>query len=173
MNNRLKTLATSAALCCGIGFVPAAAHAASLSSSDRDFLVSTAQGATYELAVAKLALTKATRGDVKSYAQTMITDHEGLNPKLHQLAKANGVDLPTTMTSDKQKSYDQFKGLNGTDFETAFVKAEAKDNGSDVATERREIDSTDNASVKAFVEQMKQTDTKHADLGAALLRAGH
>ena len=173
MNYRLQALATSVALCCGIGFLSPAAHAASLSSTDRDFLLSTAQGATYELAAAKLALTKTTRDDIKSYAQTMINDHESLNPKLHQLAKENGVTLPTTMTSDKQKSYDQLKGMNGKDFDTAFVKDEAEDNGSDVASERKEIDSTSNPSVKAFVEQMKQSDTKHADLGAALLKNGH
>ena len=168
MNLSLKTLAVSAAL----GLASTAALAAPLSSTDRDFLVSTAQGATYELALAKLALTKTTNSDVKNYAQTMVNDHESLNPKLHQLAQENGVNLPTAMTSDSQKSYNHLKGLDGKDFDSGFVNAEAKDNGSDVDSERKEIDSTSNPSVKALVEQMKQTDTKHADMGAALLRKG-
>lgn len=172
MNAHHKTLAMSAVLCCGIGFVSPAALAASLSSSDHDFLVSTAQGATYELAVAKLALTKATRSDIKNYAHTMITDHKSLNPKLHHLAKHNGVDLPTTMTDEKQQSYDHLKSLDGKAFNTAFVKNEAQDNQNDVATEQKEIDSTDNTSLKSFVEKLKQSDTKHAKLGEALQQAG-
>ncbi len=169
MTFRSITLA-SAVLLYGIGAAPASA--ASLSSADRDFLMNTAQGTTYELAAAKLAKTKATRGDIKSYAQTMIDDHETLNPKLHALAKENGVDLPTTMTADKQKSYDHLESLNGTAFDTAFVKAEAKDNADDLQTEQKEIDTTDSAPMKALVEQLKQSDTKHAEIGKTLQQAG-
>ncbi len=172
MNVRLKTLATRAVLCCGVGFVSPAALAASLSSADHDFLVSTAQGTTYELATAKLALTKARRSDIKSYAHTMIADHKSLNPKLHHLAKRNGVDLPTTMTDEKQQSYDHLKSLDGKAFDTAFVKDEAQDNQNDVVTEQKEIESTDNPSLKSFVEQLKRSDTKHAKLGEALQQAG-
>ncbi len=167
-----KVLGSCAALCCSIGLVSPAAQAASLSSTDHAFLVSTAQGATYELAVAKLALTKGTRSDVKSYAHTMITDHDTLNPELGQLAKQNGVDLPTTMTDAKQQSYEHLKSLDGKAFDTAFVNDEAKDNGNDVATEQKEIATTDNASVKAFVEKLKAGDTKHAKIGESLQQAG-
>ena len=171
MDVRLKDLARSAAFCCGIGFV-SPALAASLSSADHDFLVSTAQGATYELAVAKLALTKATRGDIKSYARTMVTDHKSLNPKLHQLARQNGVDLPTAMTDEKQQSYDHLKSLDGKAFETAFVNGETEDNGTDVATEQRKIETTDNPHVEALVGQLKQSDTRHAKPGKTLQQAG-
>ncbi len=172
MKARHKTLVTSAVLCCGIGLVTPAALAASLSSADHDFLVSTAQGATYELATAKLALTKATRSDIKDYAHTMITDHKSLNPQLHHLAKQNGINLPTTMTDEKQQSYGHLKSLDGKEFDAAFVKDEAQDNQSDVATEQKELESTDNASLKSFVEQLKKSDTKHAKLGEALQQAG-
>ena len=172
MNIRLKTLAASVALCCGVAFASPAAFAASLSSADHDFLVSTAQGATYELAAAKLALTKATRSDIRSYAHTMIVDHKSLNLKLQEIAKQNGVDLPASMTDEKQQSYDHLKSLDGNAFDAAFVNYEAKDNGTDVASEQKEIETTDNAPVKAFVERLKQADTKHAKLGDALQQAG-
>ncbi len=168
MTIHFKTLASSAALCCGIGVASPAALAASLSSADHEFLVSTAQGAAYELAAAKLALTKSTRGDVKSYAHTMITDHRSLNAKLHRIASRNGVDLPTAMTDEKQHSYDHLKSLDGAAFDTAFVNDEAQDNGNDVASEQKEIETTDNAQVKSFVETMKRYDTKHAKIGESL-----
>ncbi len=168
MNIRLRTMAMTAALCCG--FV-SPAFAASLSSADRDFLVSTAQGATYELSAAKLALRKATRGDIRSYAHTMIADHKSLNPKLHQIAKRNGVDLPASMTDEKQGSYDHLQGLDGKAFDTAFLNEETRDNRTDVASEQKETETTDNAPVKAFVERLKQSDTRHTRLGEALQQA--
>ena len=122
--------------------------------------------------MAKLALTKSMRSDIKSYAQTMITDHDSLNPELHQLAKQNGVDLPTTMTEDKQQSYNHLTSLDGKAFDAAFVNDEAKDNRDDVATEQKEISSTDNASVRAFVKKLKQSDDKHAMIGKSLQQTG-
>ncbi len=172
MNVRFKFKAMGAAFCCGISLVSPVALAASLSPTDHDFLTSTAQGATYELAVAKLALTKATRSDIKSYAHTMITDHKTLNPKMHDIARQNGVDLPTGMTGEKQRSFDHLKSLDGKAFDTAFVNDEAEDNGTDVATEQKEIQSTDNPQLKALVEQLKQSDAKHAKIGEALQQAG-
>ena len=76
------------------------------------------------------------------------------------------------MTESKQQSYDHLKTLQGKAFETAFVNEEAQDNGNDVATEQKEIESTDNASVKAFVEKLKQSDAKHQKIGETLQQAG-
>ncbi len=165
MNDRIRAVATAAALSCCLAFAPAGARAASLSGADRDFLVSTAQSATYELAVAKLAMTKTTQGDIKSYAHTMIADHESLNPRLHQVARQNNLQLPTTMTSDKRQSFDRLSALNGKDFDTAFVRDEADDNKNDTATEQKELAATDNAQVKA-------ADTKHTKIGETLQQAG-
>lgn len=172
MNDRIRMVTAATVLSCGLGWTSFGARAASLSDADRDFLVSTAQGATYELAVAKLALTRAGSDDVKSYARTMIADHESLNPKLHQVARQNHVQLPTTMTSDKQQSLDRLKALRGKDFDAAFTRDEADDNRNDTATEQKELDTTDNAQVKALVERLKAADAKHARIGAALKQAG-
>ena len=171
LSTNLRTTTPLAAFCCGIGLV-APALAASLSSADRDFLTSTAQGANYELSTAKLALTKSKNGDIKSYARTMMTDHQTLDPKLHRIAKQNGIDLPTMMTGEKQRSYNRLKSLGEKAFDTAFVKDEAQDNQNDIGTEQKEIESTDNASLKAFVQQLKQADTKHAKIGRSLQQAG-
>ena len=172
MNDRIRSAAAATILSCGLVYASAGAHAASLSDADHKFLVSTAQGTTYELAVAKLAMTKTTRSDIKSYAHTMIADHASLNPKLHQVAKQNNVQLPTTMTSDKQRSFNQLSALNGKEFDTAFVSGEADDNKTDTVTEQKELDTTDNTQVKALVEQLKAADTKHAKIGEMLRQAG-
>ena len=172
MNDPVRAMALTAGVLCGLLVASAGARAAALSDADRAFLVSTAQGATYELAVARLALTKSTSHAVRSYAQTMVSDHRSLNGRLHQVARQNGVRLPTAMTDDKQQSLDHLSGLNGKEFDAAFVGAEADDNKNDTATEQKEIDTTDNAQVKALVRQLQAADTKHAAIGQTLQREG-
>ena len=172
MIKRNRALAMIAAMSCGLAYVPLGARAASLSDADRDFMVSTAQGATYELAVAKLALTKNTTADIKNYARTMVSDHQSLNPRLHQVAQQNNVQLPTTMTDDKRQSLDRLRALNGKEFDATFVNDEADDNKNDTATERKELDTTDNAQVKALVERLQAADAKHAKIGETLKQGG-
>lgn len=172
MNDRIRALAVAASLSGGLLFASAGARAASLSEADRDFLVNTAQGATYELAVAKLALTKNASPAVRSYAQTMVSDHRSLNRRLHQVAQENGVSLPTTMTNDKQQSLDHLRGLNGEQFDAAFVQDEADDNKNDTATEQKEISTTDNAQVRTLVQHLQAADAKHAKIGETLQQEG-
>ena len=176
MIKRHRELAMITVMSCGLACVPlgarAGARAASLSDADRDFLVSTAQGATYELAVAKLALTRNTTADIKNYARTMVSDHESLNPRLHQVAQQNNVQLPTTMTNDKRQSLDRLRALNGREFDAAFVSDEADDNRNDTATEQKELDTTDNAQVKALVTRLQAADAKHARIGETLKQDG-
>ena len=169
MNARMLTLTTAATLCCGLSL--AGARAATLSDTDRDFLTSTAQGTAYELAAAKLALTKAASGDVRSYARTMIADHGKLDPELHRFGRRNGVKLPTAMTDEKRRSYDHLEGMDGKAFDAAFVSDETSDNKTDIGTEQKEIDVTGNPQMKALVERLKQADTRHAKLGQALQQA--
>ena len=172
MHHRVRALTAGSALLCGSLLAAVGARAASLSSADHDFLVNTAQGATYELAVAKLALTKNTSPAIGSYAQTMISDHRSLNRRLHQVAQQNGVSLPTTMTDDKRQSLDHLRGLNGEQFDAAFVQDEADDNKNDTATEQKEIDTTDNAQVKTLVQHLQAADAKHAKIGETLQQQG-
>lgn len=158
----------AAALACASG----AASAATLSGSDRDFLVSTAQGANYELAVARLALARSTRTDVRRYARTMVADHRALDAQLHAVAEADGVTLPTTMTDEKRQSFDRLNALPRPAFDRAFVAAETSDNQDDVGTEQREIDTAGDARVRTLVQRLQAADRKHARMGEALQQAG-
>ena len=167
MNHRIWTITAAAALCCGAG-APIAARAATLSDADRTFLANTAQGAIYELAVAKLAPTRTARPDIKDYARTMAADHTRLNADLHRLAQRDHVQLPTTMTQDKQRSYDQLRDVNGKDFDDAFLASEAGDNRDDVSDEVREVGTTGDAEVRALARRFEEADSRHLKLGKAL-----
>ncbi len=168
MNHRIPAVMAAAVLCCGASGSIAAARAASLSDPDRTFLATTAQGALYELAVAGLAPSRTARPDIKDYARTMAADHTHLNSELHRLAQRDHVPLPTTMTPDKQKTYDELRDLNGKDFDDRFLASEAGDNRDDVSDEVREVGTTGDPEVKALAQRFEEADSRHLKLGRAL-----
>ena len=139
-----------------------------LSSTDKKFLSDVAQGAKYELALAKLAEQKATKPDIKHYAQTVINDHEQLNSSLHQLAQKKDVQLPTQMTQQQQTEVNRLKGLSGTAFDQAYQTETRRINSQDKAELQKEINSTQNSDVKTFAQQMQQADAKHQQMAQTL-----
>ena len=142
------------------------------STQDANFLVKTARGAEHELAIAKLAREKATRPDVKSYAEMIISGHESANSQLHDVARKNGVTIPSGMTRSQQADVHRLAGLQGGDFDRAYVKDETRINQRDEKLEKAEIASTSNAQIKSFVQSLQADDAKHAAAGKTLELSG-
>ena len=130
----------------------------SLSQTDQSFLKDSAQGANYELALANLAKQKASKPDIRLYAQTLVTDHD----------KLKGVQLPTGMSKDDQSKLDHMKSLSGSAFDHAFTTEEARINAQDKEVEEKEIGSTQDNDVKAFVQQMQVADANHQKMSQGL-----
>ena len=93
--------AAAVALCLAISaHSPRAQTAAPITNLDHQFLVKDAQGGAYEIAIAALAQQRSSRDDVKAYAARIIADHAAYNQALQELARAKGIELPTTMTAE-------------------------------------------------------------------------
>lgn len=70
------------------------AFAADLAHGDKSFIEKAAHAGQVEIEASKLAQTKATSPEVKSFADQMIKDHEAVASELSTLATAKGVKLP-------------------------------------------------------------------------------
>lgn len=139
-----------------------------LSPTDAKFLQDTAQGAAYELALAQMALQKASKPDVKQFAQTIVNDHEQLNTGLQHLAQVKGVQLPTGMSKDDQSRLDRMKSRSGSAFDHAFTTEMARINSHDKHDLDHEIGETHDNDVKAFAQQMQVADANHQKLSQHL-----
>ena len=84
-------------LAASVGALPALAS--TLSDTDTRFLADTAQGASHELAISRLAAEQATRPAVKSYASMVVSNHQAMNTALRKLAKQKGATLPVGMSA--------------------------------------------------------------------------
>ena len=144
---------------------------AAVSAADRSFLQHEAQGAAYELALAQLAQQKATRDDIKTYAQQLIADHEQANNALDQLAQSKGVSLPKNLSSDDQTRLAGLQNLQGNDFDRSFVREELRINRGDKRDFAKEAKATHDREVRAYVKQFSAMDQKHAEKARQLQKS--
>ena len=71
-----------------------------------------------EIALSKLATTKATNAEVKAFAKEMVTDHTKTSSELKGLVGDGKVQavLPTALDSSHQSKLDKLKNATGNDF---------------------------------------------------------
>jgi putative membrane protein len=101
----------------------AATGGIAVTSKDAKFATDAANGGMAEVALGKLAQTKATNVQVKSFADMMVTDHSKANEELMAIAKAKNITLPAAPDADHQKKLEDLSKLSGKDFDKAYVDA--------------------------------------------------
>lgn len=132
------------------------------------FLRHEATGSAYELAIAQLAQTRAVQEDVKSYAGTLVNDHEAYNAALRALAQQKGIELPPGLTPKDQTRRDDLARLNGVAFDRAFIREARRINEADVRSFRQEASRTVDPDIRTFVTKFLAVDEGHAKAARAL-----
>lgn len=101
----------------------AATGGIAVTAGDAKFATDAANGGLAEVALGKLAETKATNAQVKSFAAMMVTDHGKANDELMAIAKTKNITLPAAPDADHQKKLEDLSKLSGKDFDKAYVDA--------------------------------------------------
>jgi putative membrane protein len=99
---------------------------------DISFVRDAAIGGLFEVQIGKLAMSKATMQEVKSFGQKMVNDHSMANEKLKQLALTKNITLPDSLDAIKKAKYDSIALLKGRAFDEAYVKQMVKAHNEDV-----------------------------------------
>lgn len=155
-------------LAAGIMLMLASVQVMAAASFDQAFLRSEAQGSAYELAIAQLAQTRATRPEVRAYAATLVNDHERYNQALRDLAQSKQVALPSGMTPASKQQLDRLTRVHGDAFDTAFIREARRINGKDIRTFRAEASRTTDPEIRSIVARFLEMDEKH-EAGARAL----
>jgi putative membrane protein len=93
------------------------------SKSDSEFVLAAADGGMLEVRLGELALTRALSPEVKSFAQSMVTDHGKANEELKTLASKSNISIPETLSATSQEKYDAIAQKVGEDFDRAYAEA--------------------------------------------------
>lgn len=111
--------------------VPPFASMPSATLSDEQILGIAMTANSSEVDEGQLALTKASRADVRAFAQEMVTDHSAANARLDALSKAAGI-LPQpspqqqAIKDENTATLADLQGRSGADFDQAYVASQVK-----------------------------------------------
>jgi len=111
----------------GALIVPAAAMAQGINDAQIAKIVVTAN--QVDIDAGKLASTKAANPEVKKFAQTMVTDHTGVNKQAVDLATKLGVkpednDTAKSLYDGGKANTSNLKTLKGKEFDKAYIDHE-------------------------------------------------
>ncbi|MGA2146288.1 MAG: DUF4142 domain-containing protein [Bryobacteraceae bacterium] len=158
----------SSGVCC-LALVAAAgiAYPASLSTADRQFLVSAAKADMTEANEGQIAENQATRDDVKDLGKAMVQDHTENYSKLTALAAQTGVSIPTGINTGKDHTIQQLTHMKGASFDRTFAADEITSHRQAIALFKREAEHGQDPDVKAFANKTIPVLEKHLQMAEA------
>lgn len=95
---------------------------AKVDSGDRRLMTRAAQMGIAEVAASKVAMEKASRPEVKKFAEHMVKEHEKSNSDLKQIASSKGVSLPTSPDARHQEALKNMRGMSGEKFDRQYME---------------------------------------------------
>lgn len=133
-----------------LAIVCAALLSANLSHDDKNFLSAAADAGLAQLELAKLALEKSSRPDIKMFAHQAMTDRQKANEDLRQLAEQKKVPFPSDLTSRDKAEKARLELLSGDQFDDAYITAAIDHGTRDMQTYRKESKGGMDSDVRQF-----------------------
>lgn len=128
------------------------AFAQALSEADRTFIEQAAEGGHAEVTLGESAA-KSSNPAISAFGKQMIADHGKMNDELAALAKAKGVEPPTSAGIAGQVKGMAVSVLPGATFDRQYVSSQLDDHKQALALFRKEAQSGQDAELKAFAAQ--------------------
>ena len=117
---------------------------------DTIFLKATAVDNTYEIQLSQLAESKAQDDKVKQLAQMLVRDHTQAKQQLDQVAQKKQVQLPTDLPELKKEEMQIFQGLQGSEFDPAYLSCMKVGHAKSVAAYSEKAKKAKDQDVKQF-----------------------
>lgn len=135
------------------------------SFSDHAFVTKALEGGMAEVQLGELAQQKSQSQDVKQFAQKMVADHSQMGDKwLKPIAQQMGVSAPKGPSKKEKKLIEKLQGLNGTDFDTAYIQAMLKDHKDDLKEFQSEAQVAENPNLKQIAQQGSTIISQHLQI---------
>lgn len=115
---------------------------------DTKFAVAAADGGMLEVQLGQLAQTNGSSAQVKQLGQMMVDDHSKANEELKATAAQKNITLPTTLSENSQKKYDDLSKKNGADFDKAYADMMVDDHEKDIDEFKKEASDGKDADLK-------------------------
>lgn len=149
------------AVICSMGFLLSAQKQ---DSKDEAFVKEAAEGGVMEVKLGELAKSKGSSQEIKTLGQHMFTDHSKANEELKALAAKKNMVLPTGLSKEGQKNYDELSKKSGEDFDKAYAKMMVEDHEKDIKKFKKEAEKGEDPEFKSWASKTLPTLEHHLDM---------
>ncbi|HVV65933.1 MAG TPA: DUF4142 domain-containing protein [Rhizomicrobium sp.] len=132
-----------------------------------DFLSDAIKGDNSEIALGKMAASKATSVGVRVFGQTLARDHSKAKAEAAKLATDMRLKPPEDSTPDAQAEQSRLRTMAGPGFDREFVRYMIDDHRKDIVAFEQEARKQDGA-VSALARRQLPTLRHHLDLALAI-----
>ncbi len=133
-------------------------------SADSTFIRQTIRGNYTEVALGRLAASRATNSQVKDFAERMVSDHNDMNKEWVDLAQDNDMKVTVEFGPAGQQSIDRLEGLSGSAFDQAYMSENIREHEQDLAALERMATSARWAEVRKLSSTGASTVREHLTL---------
>jgi putative membrane protein len=150
-----------------------------LPEADRMFVNNAADGGMFEVKAGELAVAKGDSSktgmvmgsdslSIKSFGQMMITDHTKANNELKTLADQEDVDLPSALSTAKQKMLDSLSAASGATFNMMYVRMMVTSHQETVSLFEKQANTGQDPELKSWASQKLPTLKHHLEMAEML-----
>jgi putative membrane protein len=132
-------LAIAASAPCAFGQSPAP----KLSETGPDFVRLASQDGMTEVQLGKMALTKSSNPDIKSFANRMVKDHSKANRQLSAIATKQGIAVSHNLDAEHAAMLKEMSDKSGAEFDAAYTQDMVSDHKKAIALFENEETDTD------------------------------
>ena len=168
----LKSVAIGAAVALLSGLAINSIAAAAPGAYDKQFLSKAADAGSTEIAASKVAQSKSSNPEVKTFADAMVADHTKVAEELKQLASSKQIKVSDQPGTKHQAQIDKLGHLEGQQFDKEYAASIG------VAAHKEAVklftDASQNVSdpdIKAFAKKTLPALRHHLDMANALQAA--
>jgi len=134
--------------------------------SGEEFVKTAGVAGLFEIESSKIAAQKSMNGDVKTFAERMVSDHTKAAEELKTTASSAGEKyvMPTALDDKHQKMMDELKSADQSRFDAAYVRMQTDAHKEAVELFDGYAKQGDNPNLKTFAEKTLPTLQQHYDM---------
>ena len=150
-------------LVCGFLFGSVVLASAASGQDLQTFADRAASSNRFELATSELAIGSAQDGDVRAFAEMMITDHTDAAEKMGAAAEADGITPTAEISAYQQARLNELESLTGERFDTAYIDVQSTAHDEAVALFRAFAEGDEESALRDFAQQTLPVLEQHQE----------
>jgi putative membrane protein len=133
-------------------------------SADSSFIRQAVRGNYTEVALGRLAESRASNSEVKEFAERMVEDHNSMNKEWIELAQDNDMKVTVDFGESGRQAIDRLEKLSGTAFDQAYMSEMLREHEQELAAFQQMASSAGSSEIRQLASSGASTIRQHHTL---------